>query len=259
MLVKDQMGRQFELPKKPTKIISLVPSQTELLVDLGLEDSIVGVTKFCVHPKHLRLSKKVVGGTKNISLDTIKALQPDIVLCNKEENTKEIVEALEKIFPVHVSDIYNLDDAQELIMQYGSLFDRFMRASKIGSIITKEATSFQEFIKEKPKKSVAYFIWKDPWMTVGHATFIDYLLSVNNFTNVFGNQTRYPELSLKDIQDKSPEVILLSSEPYPFKEKHRETLKKLIPNAKIILVDGEYFSWYGSRLQYAFSYFRSLH
>lgn len=259
MLVIDQMGREITLPKNPTKIISLVPSQTELLVDLGLEHLIVGVTKFCVHPKHLRISKKVVGGTKNISLEKIKAAQPDIVLCNKEENTKEIVEQLEAHFPVHVSDIETLDDALELILQYGKLFDCLMPASRICSTIKKEADNFSNYIKNRPIKRVAYFIWKNPWMSVGSDTFIHHLLEKNNFKNVFEKQKRYPEITEKELQDANPELVLLSSEPFPFKENHIKEIQDILPKADVQLVDGEYFSWYGSRLQNSFVYFKSLH
>jgi len=259
MLVKDQMGRELHLPKTLTRIVSLVPSQTELLVDLGLEDKIVGVTKFCVHPKHLRMSKKVVGGTKGISLEKIQSLNPDIILCNKEENTKEIVNELEKHFPVHVSDIETIDDAQTLILQYGKLFDCLMPASRISSKIKKEAESFSIYIKDKPTKRVAYFIWKNPWMSVGNDTFIHHLLEKNNYTNVFETQKRYPEISEKELRDVNPDLVLLSSEPFPFKENHIKEILAILPSVEVKLVDGEYFSWYGSRLQNAFEYFRGLH
>ncbi|WBU89624.1 ABC transporter substrate-binding protein [Cellulophaga omnivescoria] len=255
----DQMGRQIKCPKKPLRIISLVPSQTELLVDLGLEEYIVGVTKFCVHPKHLRISKKVFGGTKKISLAKIEAAKPDIILCNKEENTKEIVDTLEKLYPVHVSNINDLEDSLELIMQYGSIFNKMFSATKIVNTIRNEANAFKDFIKNKANKKVVYLIWKDPYMTVGRDTFINHMLTLNNYTNVFADYLRYPETTLKAIQKLKPDCILLSSEPYPFKRTHIDEIKKIMPSTTVELVDGEYFSWYGSRLLDAFIYFKSLH
>ena len=108
--MQDQLGTQHTFEKTPLRIVSLVPSQTELLYDLGLEDNIVGITKFCVHPFHFKATKTIVGGTKTIKFDKIKALQPDIIICNKEENTKEIVEELSQICPVWVTDILMIED-----------------------------------------------------------------------------------------------------------------------------------------------------
>ena len=166
---------------KNKRIISLVPSQTELLFDLGLEDAIVGITKFCVHPYHLKQTKTVVGGTKNIKIEKIKALQPDIILCNKEENTKEIVEACEQIAPVHVSEIYTIDDAIVLIEEYGQLFSCRMEASKIVQKIRFNLNSFLNFVKDQEVKKVAYFIWRDPWMVAANNTFINHILELNKF------------------------------------------------------------------------------
>ncbi|WP_460218392.1 ABC transporter substrate-binding protein [Psychroserpens sp. MEBiC05023] len=253
-----QKEREFWLEGTPKRIISLVPSQTELLVDLGLESSIVGITKFCVHPKHLRQSIRVVGGTKQVNFDTIKTLKPDIILCNKEENTKEMVSLLEHIAPVHVSDILNLNDALLLIRNYGLMFSVETEAQDIIQRIVQESQSFENFVKAKPKLKVAYFIWKKPWMVAAKQTFIDAILELNNFENYFERLDRYPEVDI-DKMTKGLDVILLSSEPFPFKIADKETLKELFPNVKIELVDGEYFSWYGSRLINAFKYFKTLH
>jgi len=237
-----------------------VPSQTELLVDLGLEDSIVGVTKFCVHPDYLRKGKTIVGGTKQVHYGKIKALQPDLILCNKEENTKEMVEELEKIAPVHVSDIYTIDDTAELIKQYGELFSIHNKATEITNKLIDLVDDFKNYIINRPVKKVAYFIWRKPWMVAGNNTIIDHLLSLNKFKNVFANLSRYPEVDINTLVEKNkPDFVLLSSEPYPFKEKHIEELKGIIPKTKILLVDGEYFSWYGTRLLEAFNYFKALH
>lgn len=257
--MRDQLNRTIHLKNTPKRIISLVPSQTELLCDLGLEDHLIGITKFCIHPNHLRNNISIVGGTKQIHLDKIKALQPDIILCNKEENTKKIVEACESICNVHVSDIYTVDDCITLINQYGELFNKSKEVSLIIKHINHEAENFKAFIKDKPTLKVAYFIWKNPWMVAGNNTFIDHLLQLNKFENIFSSEARYPEIELSESTvNKNVDVILLSSEPFPFKEKHKKELQEFYPNATITLVDGEMFSWYGSRLIKAFTYFKTL-
>lgn len=258
MTYKDQLNRNLQLNKIPKRIVSLVPSQTELLVDLGLEASIVGVTKFCVHPKHLRLSKAVIGGTKQINIEKLIALQPDIILCNKEENTKAIIEALEKIAPVHISDIYNLEDSYELIKMYGDIFKVESEAVGIISNIQNEREQFQNKIKNNPQLKVAYFIWKNPWMVAASDTFIDVMIEEAGFKNVFNADKRYPEINIDNTKLKESDLIFLSSEPFPFKEEHILELKAHFPEAKIKIVDGELFSWYGSRLQKSYEYFETL-
>ncbi|WP_299624630.1 helical backbone metal receptor [uncultured Tenacibaculum sp.] len=258
--IKDQLNRLISLDKTPKRIISLVPSQTELLYDLGLEDSIVGLTKFCVHPYHLKQTKTIVGGTKNIKIEKIKALNPDIILCNKEENTKEIVEACEGITTVHVSDIFTLDDAIELIEQYGKLFSCRTESQKIIQKLQFKITDFKEFIKDIPSKKVAYFIWRNPWMTAANNTFINHILELNKFENIYKNKERYPEIELKKIRlEGDPDLVFLSSEPYPFKEEHAFEIGRCTHHAKTVFVDGELFSWYGSRLLKSFDYFKKLH
>ncbi|CAM1342104.1 ABC transporter substrate-binding protein [Tenacibaculum aestuarii] len=246
-------------PKKYTRIISLVPSQTELLVDLGLEEHIVGITKFCIHPNHLTKTKTIVGGTKNIKVKRIKELQPDIILCNKEENTKEIVETCQQIAYTHVSDIFTLTDTIDIISLYGSFFDKRKEADKMIHELKSKIINFKGFIQNKQSRKVAYFIWKNPWMVAANNTFINHLLELNKFENIYANEVRYPEVNLKDIHKKNPELILLSSEPFPFKEKHIIEIKEHTNYSTPFLVDGEYFSWYGSRLLKAFDYFEELH
>ncbi len=259
MFFEDQLHRKIPLTKSLDRIISLVPSQTELLVHLGLYDKIVGVTKFCVHPKTIKKDKQVIGGTKKIHYDKIRELQPDIILCNKEENTKEIVETLEKEFPVHVSDIATVEDALEMIIQYGDIFNKRKAAISLITELKNELVSFTNFLIDKPQKRVVYLIWRKPWMAVGAKTFIDHLLSLNNYINVLGNKERYPELTETEISELEVDMIMISTEPFPFCDSHVEEIKKIAPKAQVILVDGEYFSWYGSRLKAAFNYFKTLH
>ncbi|WP_418638383.1 ABC transporter substrate-binding protein [Winogradskyella sp.] len=257
--MKDQLKREIQLKKTPKRIISLVPSQTELLVDLGLEASIVGVTKFCVHPKHLRISKAVVGGTKQINLEKIKALRPDIILCNKEENTKEIIESLEAIAPIHISDIYNLEDCFELITMYGEIFNIKRTTSTLVANIQLEREAFQLQYQDIDKLKVAYFIWKKPWMVAASDNFIDAMITEAGFINSYSNEKRYPEIDLNDPKLKEADLIFLSSEPFPFKEAHVVELQSKFPEKTIKIVDGELFSWYGSRLLKSYSYFQTLH
>lgn len=256
MEIIDQLNRKIILDKIPQRIISLVPSQTELLVDLGLKEKIVGVTNFCVHPKKIRSEKLVVGGTKSIHLDRVQKLNPDIILCNKEENTKEMVDELSEFFPVHVSDINSLKDNEEMIHQYGKLFGVESSAKEIIDKINYEFKEFEDFISDKPTLKVAYFIWRKPWMVVGKNTFINHLLTINKFQNIYANHSRYPEIDLESL--KPADFYFLSSEPFPFQEKHKIEIQTFVQNGKFAFVDGEYFSWYGSRMQKAFQYFKKL-
>jgi len=257
--MKDQLNRTIQLNKIPKRIISLVPSQTELLCDLGLESSIVGITKFCVHPNQLKKEKTIVGGTKDVHFNKIRALQPDLILCNKEENTLEMIQELETIAPVHISDICTIEDCLELIEMYGLMFSREKKANEISNQIQALHEDFKEFIKDKPTLKTAYFIWKKPWMVAAKETFIDEMMQLNKFENYFGHLKRYPEIELYEDKEETAELVLLSSEPFPFKEKHKEVLRNYFPKAKILVVDGEAFSWYGSRLIKAFDYFKSLY
>ena len=256
----DQLDRKVEIPTPPKRIVSLVPSQTELLTDLGLEDSLVGITKFCVHPEDLRQRKNVVGGTKQVHIGKIRKMAPNIILCNKEENTLEMVTELEKIAPVHVSDVKSIDDSLELIREYGEIFMVREKASELTGRIMDLRADFNEFMKDKPVEKVAYFIWKNPWMAVGKETFIDHLLSLNNFQNVYhAKKSRYPEVNLDKLDATIVDKVFLSTEPFPFKEDDKKWFKNAVRKDCIHIVDGEYFSWYGSRLIEAFDYFKKLH
>ncbi|WP_203293408.1 ABC transporter substrate-binding protein [Luteirhabdus pelagi] len=254
MLYKDQLGRPITISKPPLRIVSLVPSITELVVDLGLEDQLVGVTKFCVHPHNLRRLKTVVGGTKIISVEKIKALSPDIIIANKEENTEEIVESCDAIAPVYVSDIASIADCLEMIDVFGTLFSRQSEASSIRETIQSVVANFTLKMKNFSTLKVAYLIWKKPYMAAGKDTFIDYLLQLNKFDNIILAH-RYPEISTHCL--RQADIVLLSTEPYPFKVQDKIDLESKI-DRKVALVDGEYFSWYGSRLRKAFDYFWTL-
>ncbi|MCG9790949.1 ABC transporter substrate-binding protein [Flavobacterium algicola] len=255
----DQLGTEHSFEKVPQRIISLVPSQTELLYDLGLEAQIIGITKFCVHPYHLKSTKIKVGGTKKVHYEKIRLLEPDIIICNKEENTKEIVDKLSEICPVWVTDIVTIADNFQMIDDFGKLFNRRVEARKWNDKLAYGLRNFKEFIQAQPVKKVAYFIWKDPYMVAGSTNYIDELLQLNHFKNVFGDIARYPEVTVPQLVAASPEIILLSSEPFPFKKEDGYELQPDLPTTQFIVVDGEMFSWYGTRLLKAFDYFRMIH
>ncbi|MFM8914232.1 MAG: helical backbone metal receptor, partial [Flammeovirgaceae bacterium] len=238
----DQLNRIIQVSYPPRRIVSLVPSQTELLFDLGLHDAVVGVTKFCVHPAEKVKSITKVGGTKNFRLDVIRRLRPDLIIGNKEENYQQGIEALEQEFAVWMSDISSLKDAYQMIAAVGQLTDTENAAQQLLDNIQKSYSTFQKIEKRK----VLYLIWKSPWMAAGKDTFIDSMLTEIGLQNVLVD-ARYPQLTLSQIQELQPELIFLSSEPFPFKEQHVNELRAALPTCIIQLVDGEMFSWYGSR------------
>lgn len=248
------MNNTIQLKSFPSRIISLVPSQTELLYDLNLEDEVVGITKFCIHPDTWFHSKQRVGGTKNVTIEKVKELQPDLIIGNKEENTRADIEKLREIAPVWMSDIDTLQHSVEMILEVGKLTDR-VEESK--SLVASIQHNFSELKKktENNKWTCLYFMWKDPYFTVGKKTFIDDMISQFGGVNLQAD-TRYPEWDFS--RDISPDVILLSSEPYPFNESHVSFFREKYPHSKIRLVDGEFFSWYGSRLEKAPAYFQEL-
>ncbi len=259
----DQLHRSIEIIALPQRIVSLVPSQTELLHYLGLDEQVSGITKFCVHPKQWHNTKTRVGGTKNINLDGVKALKPQLIIANKEENNQAQIEELEKHFPVWISDINTLDNALEMIIELGKITGRNEAANSLAANIKNGFVDYKMkrnattlFNNANPK--TAYLIWKDPYMTVGGDTFINNMLEWAGFDNIFKNKKRYPVINLTDLKAANCELLLLSSEPYPFKNTHITELQTFLPNTKIILADGEIFSWYGSRLLQAPQYFRQL-
>ena len=251
---RDQLNRVVNLPAVPKRIISVVPSQTELLFYLGLDTEIVGITKFCIHPEDKFKTLTKIGGTKQLNIEQIKSLQPDLIIANKEENERDQIEELMHICPVWISDIHNLDSAIGMIRTVGSLISRETEANSLcDDIIIRFTHLSLPVINQK----VAYFIWNKPYMVAGRGTFIDSMLQKCGLTNAI-HKDRYPEMTSQEIIAIDPDVIFLSTEPYPFKQKHIDEFRLMLPKAKIMLVDGEMFSWYGSRLLYAPDYFRTI-
>lgn len=243
----DQLGRTLTFETKPTRIVSLVPSITELLIDMGLESEVVGRTLFCIHPERIKQSISQIGGTKTLKIDKIKELAPTIIIANKEENTMAQIDELASLFPVYISDIKTIDEAFAFITDMGVLFNQTHPCNEIKRGIQSLLNQLQSI--SKPGLKVAYLIWKEPLMAVAGDTYIHALLKHLNWVNVFENsKERYPQTSVEELNHLGADLVLLSSEPFPFKAKHQEQFIQEGLKAKTVLVDGELFSWYGSRL-----------
>ncbi len=252
----DQTGFSLEVVSNPRRIISLVPSQTELLYSLGLGDRVVGITKFCVHPEDWFRTKSKVGGTKKIHHELIHSLQPDLILANKEENQQEDIVELRKHFPVYTTDIRTIRDAFEMIETVGALVNKQPEALAISFRLRQDFTLLQLESELVTPKKVIYLIWENPRMGAGNETFIHNMLQLAGLENLLSG--RYPVITDAFLKELYPEIVLLSSEPFPYKEKHLELYRKIWPQAKIELVDGEMLSWYGSRMLLAAPYLRQL-
>jgi len=251
----DQIGNKIKLQQRPKRIISLVPSQSEFLWDLGLNKELVGITKFCIHPHEMFKSIERVGGTKKVNIDKIRALKPDLIIGNKEENERSDIELLQKEFNVWMSDIYNFDDAFKMMSDLGKIVGKEKKAEEIADTIKTSLPKVKDIFAGQ---RAAYFIWYKPYMVIAKNTFIDHALKYIGLKNAFKNTERYPEMSDEQIIKADPEFCFLSSEPFPFKEKHIKELRDKLPDSKIVIVDGEIFSWYGSRLLHFTNYVEQL-
>jgi len=252
----DQLHRTITVAQPPQRIVSLVPSQTELLYTLGLQEEVVGITKFCIHPEEWFHSKTRVGGTKKLNLERIQFLHPDLIIGNQEENEQQQIEALAAHFPVWMSKIDTLPDAMQMIQAVGNMVNREEEAQVLVESIQSD---FKKLLRPTRLIRAAYLIWKEPYMVAAKDTFINEMLQRACFYNVFADQSRYSEITLEALAKAQPEVILLSSEPYPFEERHIRTFQQVCQRAVVQVVDGELFSWYGSRLLHSAMYFRTLH
>jgi ABC-type Fe3+-hydroxamate transport system substrate-binding protein len=239
------------------KIISVVPSLTELLFDLNLDRQLVGVTRFCIHPKDKVKSIPKIGGTKNLKLERIRSLKPDLIIANKEENAQTDIETLQNEFDLLVTDIITIEDAYAVILTIGQKTNTSLLAIELVSQIKFQFHKLSKIAKSK--KTVAYLIWNDPIMLAGKNTFIDQLLQQIGLTNILNEpNSRYPSVTNTELMQLEPEYIFLSSEPFPFKNLHKEVFAANFPKSQIILVDGEMFSWYGSRMKLAPNYLSLL-
>ena len=242
----DALGRPVRLEAAPRRIVSLVPSQTELLADLGLDVEVVGLTRFCIHPDGWKGRKTIVGGTKTINVPRVASLAPDLVIANKEENPRDEVEAVAAVAPVYVTDVADVVGALAMIRALGPLVARTREAEALADEVERQFATVRPLA---PPLRALYLIWRDPWMTVGGDTFVSDVMARAGLANVAAGRDRYPVVSDDEIAALAPEVVLLSSEPYPFGERHVAEVEALAPGARVVPVDGEAFSWFGSRLR----------
>ncbi len=261
ILYQNQINETTVVGAPVQRIISLVPSLTELLYDLGLRNEVTGITKFCVHPKEWFKTKQRVGGTKSVDIKKVHDLQPTLVIANKEENVKEQVEEISSFTNVYLSDIDNLESALQAIHEIGLLVSKKGKALQLTNNIKH---AFDVLASKNTLKSfevplrTAYLIWRNPYMAAGGGTFINDMMQRCGFINIYEHEQRYPEINIKQLAEQHCELLLLSSEPFPFSQKHIDELVSQLPGTKILLVDGEMFSWYGSRLMFAARYFQAL-
>lgn len=254
----DQVGRQVTLPDAPLRrIVSLVPSQTELLADLGLQEEVVGITKFCIHPKTWFKSKKRIGGTKDVKIEEVLALQPDLIIANKEENEQGTLEILSQFAPVWISDVRHLSHARSMIAEVGAMVGKSEAAK---AVLEEIELGFAEVKPVLQGKKVLYLIWHKPWMSAGPDTFIGSILQdqLGARLCIPPQAGRYPVVEEADFMALQPDVVLLSSEPFPFKNKHVAEVQAYLPQAKVVKVEGDMFSWYGSRLRLTPSYLQQF-
>lgn len=233
------------------KLISLCPSLTELVFDLGAGDALIGRTKFCVHPADRVEGVEKVGGTKNPKVDRIIELAPDLVLMNEEENRREDAEALAGAgIRVHSSMPRTAADTAAMVRAIGMALARSREAERIAADIERRADRVRRDAVRYPPVRYACLIWRDPIMTVNDDTFIAGLLALPGGQNVFGARSeRYPTITAAELHDADPLLVLLPNEPFPFQPRHADELSILsrLPRERFRLVDGELLSWHGSR------------
>lgn len=251
----DATNYEIELTQPPQKIVSLVPSQTELLFDLGLESRVIGITKFCIHPQQWRKSKVIVGGTKKINREKLLELAPDLVIANAEENTKEDVLWCRNHFATFTTDVHDYASALMMIKSLGEITNTREKSSEI---VQKIESQFEQLVPIVGQPTTLYFIWKSPWMVAGTGNFIGDMLTKIGLKNLAPTD-RYPEIDIDFINKNKPEILLFSSEPFPFKDSDIQELRsQLTYSPKCKIVDGEMFSWYGSRMEKSPKYFNLL-
>jgi len=242
----DAIGTEHPVAGRDARIVSLVPSVTELLCDLGLAPQLVGRTGFCIHPREVVRDIPKVGGTKDVNVDRIRELAPTHLVVNVDENEKETVEELARFVPsVIVTHPLAPDDNLGLYRLLGGIFDRPAKTERLCDAFSAAYDDLTA--ATRPPETVLYLIWRDPWMTVSRDTYISRTLALVGWETVPGSaDERYPEIDPAELAG-SVERVLLSSEPYRFREKHLAEVEALVPGARVSLIDGEMTSWYGSR------------
>lgn len=242
----DAAGTRHEPAGDDARIVCLVPSITELVCDLGLADRLVGRTGFCIHPRAVVASIPKVGGTKDVNIDRIRALAPTHAIVNVDENRRETAEELADFVP-HVVVTHPLEPLDNLALYrlLGGIFGREARAEELCSAFEQAYAAASE--TARPPQRVLYLVWRRPWMTVAPDTYISRTLALFDWhTQPEAASSRYPEVDLLDVAG-AVDRVLLSSEPYRFRERHLPEVEAAFPDAGVSLIDGEMTSWYGSR------------
>jgi len=259
----DASGREQRAIEAPPRIVSLVPSITELLCDLGLAAWLVGRTGFCVHPADVVRAIPKVGGTKDVKLEKVRRLAPTHVIVNIDENKKATADALAQFVP-HVIVTHPLapEDNLALYRLLGGIFNVQEKAEVLCAAFEHEYAALAA-LRQRAPKTVLYCIWQNPWMTVSRDTYIARMLALIGWRQwqaeppATADTARYPTFAWSDELVRGVDAVLLSTEPYRFTETHVDALERQI-GKPVHLVDGEMISWYGSRAIAGLRYLRTI-
>ena len=227
----DQLNNKIKLNTTPKRIISIVPSQSEFLWQIGIRNQLIGITKFCIHPKEMFNKIERIGGTKKLNINKIRSLKPDLIIANKEENNQQEIEFLQKEFNVWISDIYNFNDAFYMMKKLSVILNKESETQKLITTIKASLKPIKNIFKNI---TVAYFIWNKPYMVAANNTYINFVLNYLGLKNTAHNLQRYPEVNEVILKKINPNICFLSSEPYPFKQKHIIELQQILPASKNI-------------------------
>lgn len=241
------------------RIVSLVPSITELIYDFDIENKLVGISENCILPKYLRLEKANVGSIENIDINKIRELKPDIIFLEKNAILQEKIITLEEIAPIYVIDVNSLDQAKQNISDLGKLLNCRNSASKILLKIECQLEDLSKITKDLSIRKGGYFISESPWVVAGADTFINSMMELLNIKNVFSNlKGRFPTVKGANIHLANPHIILLPSIPFQFDDEHAIDISAHTHDAATFFVDGIVFSWYGSRIIKSLDYLKLL-
>lgn len=241
----DDLSRDVIFSYPPQKIVSLCPSITETLFAIGAGELLVGRTDYCVHPQTKIRKIPAVGGTKNFRIDEIVALNPDLIIAEKEENPKNKILKLHDQIPVFVFSVESFNDALAMIAKLGELTGKEKESY---DLLNRVRHAFED-IRPEGTQTAAYLIWEKPLMAAGNNTFINAMMEKAGFRNIFAERPeRYPKITVRDLMDKKPETLILSTEPCTYTEADVKRYRQLLPNTNVILINGELFSWYGARM-----------
>jgi len=233
------------------RIVSLVPSLTELLIDLGLGAQLVGRTRYCVHPADRVGGIAVIGGTKAIEADTVRALNATHAIVNVDETPKDVADELTAMgVTVIVTHPNSVQDNPALFRLFGEIFDRQQQAETLCQRFDQALQDLKQTAATLPARRVLYLIWQKPWMTVSADTYIANTLRLVNWQTVGHDpDVRYPEVVMGDMIESGVDLVVFSSEPFPFTETHRQAFHEQFPqfDGRSSLIDAEMVSWYGSR------------